>query len=780
MTEWSDVLAAMRGARRRPVRGRVTAHRNSNIQFGYPGGVPFMPLFLHPDGLDLIRAEGSLRMNRPDGTPHFLIADGRAWDFSDNPERPATTESRYAPVIGPGYELISASENADEALSRAFPSGPVRSDKHLGRPTWVVPGSIADVDAEIVVDQRSGVVLAVTALDGDWSAQFASIEFPVSIDPETFRWKGESTEAMPLEIAEREDGTWTVEDVALPEQGPGPRSQTEPQPELTPQPVAGRGAPRVRGRVLPVRMETWLIEDGSVSPPRVGETVAWALTFTPDEDDDDANTDFASTSLVAEATPAEGRPPNKDWAGTLRWSTHLQGDGWSATWNADRPVIDAVRVRGRLWIDSLGQAVFPARQTETRGRISRVRVEVKRQRKVASLFGNKWEAVPNSRRWVDVEVSPHAFGMPEFAKVRPDGTREYPVDVIVELDLDAAAPPEPRPRVAPGRAAAHGRTLWVTDRQLPVVVRIDLETGTATETVLPLPVAAQGMFSSGRLSVWPDETGCWVLAGDSRYRIDRDSAEAVVDPESLGQWSACGYDSRTMLVLGESSVLIDAAGSRRPIEIPAWGPGPVVAPRRAKDPHFVVALPVPDVPMRPNAYGGFTARYVYRLATIDDDGVVVIGPEVEFTDRISAVGIVDGRIWVVAAGAVHTVNDDLTLDTVHRLPTGMVLEAGFVGDRMWILSHHPDGTGRSGFWPHGDESELLSREDGFWLFTLLELPRMVPVAVMGVDSNYLHVTADADGTAWVPGPEIRGLRTDGTVAQIDVTEVLDGGGGERW
>ena len=57
---------------------------------------------------------------------------------------------------------------------------------------------------------------------------------------------------------------------------------------------------------------------------------------------------------------------------------------------------------------------------------------------------------------------------------------------------------------------------------------------------------------------------------------------------------------------------------------------------------------------------------------------------------------------------------------------------------------------------------------------------MVPVAAMGVDSNYLHVTADADGTAWVPGPEIRGLRTDGTVAQIDVTEVLDGGGGERW
>lgn len=57
-------------------------------------------------------------------------------------------------------------------------------------------------------------------------------------------------------------------------------------------------------------------------------------------------------------------------------------------------------------------------------------------------------------------------------------------------------------------------------------------------------------------------------------------------------------------------MIIDAAGSRRPVELPDWGPGPVVAPRRAGDPHFVVALGVPDVPMRPSSYGGCTARYV--------------------------------------------------------------------------------------------------------------------------------------------------------------------------
>ena len=54
--------------------------------------------------------------------------------------------------------------------------------------------------------------------------------------------------------------------------------------------------------------------------------------------------------------------------------------------------------------------------------------------------------------------------------------------------------------------------------------------------------------------------------------------------------------------------------------------------------------------MRPVPSGGFVARYVYRLSTIDDDEVVVvIGPQVEFTDRISSIGIADRRIWVGTA-----------------------------------------------------------------------------------------------------------------------------------
>lgn len=63
-------------------------------------------------------------------------------------------------------------------------------------------------------------------------------------------------------------------------------------------------------------------------------------------------------------------------------------------------------------------------------------------------------------------------------------------------------------------------------------------------------------------------------------------------------------------------------------------------------------------------------------------------------------------------------------------------------------------------------------EDGRWRFTLLELPSLQPTVSMAVDSNYLHVTEDADGTVWVSGREIRGLRTDGTVARIDGAQAL--------
>lgn len=118
MTDWPTVVEAMRGARRLPVTGRVTAHRQSQIQLGYPGGVPFMPVSLHPDGLDLIRADGSLRLNRVDGTRHLLYSGGRLWDFSKDPERPVTTESRYAPLIGPGHELISGMRCSPHGRSR--------------------------------------------------------------------------------------------------------------------------------------------------------------------------------------------------------------------------------------------------------------------------------------------------------------------------------------------------------------------------------------------------------------------------------------------------------------------------------------------------------------------------------------------------------------------------------------------------------------------------------------------------------------------------------------
>lgn len=750
MVEWSEVKAAIARGRGVPVRGRVTAHRHSKFGIGYAAGRPVMLVSLRPEGLDLVRSEGHLRLDRVDGAPHFISAGGRAWDFAQDPECPVTTQSRFTRLIGPGDELVTASDAVRERIEQCFPSGPVREGNRVGRPVWVIPGTVDSVAAELTVDQDTGVVLAVVAVDGDWSAEFTSIEFPETISPELFRWDGESTKAPPVEFLDREDGTWTADAAA----SPAPAELCN-----------GR-------RVYPVRIAQWLIGDGSIAPPRIGDTVQWPLSFATGTDGR-PRVESAGVTVLAEATPAGDGDPRADWSGTVRWATHLQGDGWCAAWDADRPVIGTVSVRGTLWVDALGQAAFPAQQLPTRGRVCRIQIKVQRQHKVRTPLRTNWETIPDAARWIDVQSCPRPFGAPEFSKVLPDGTREYPDDVLVHLDLDSAEPPTPRPRLVAGSSAVSGHTLWVADAQLPLVARLNLDRrGGAVQTILPLPVAASRRSSQTRLSVHPDETGCWVLTHHDRYRIELEDDAAASGPEPLGTWTACGYDGHSMLLLGEDPALIDRDGHRRLLELPKWDSSPVIAHRRDSDPYFVLALPKPGVPMRPNGYGGATARYVYRVVTISDAGETTVGPDVEFAGHVDALGIVNEQIWVAAQGAIHILADDLSFQTVQHLPSRM-LEAGFVGDRMWILTHHPDGTGPSGWWPYRNGETRLSRDDGRLLFALLDLPSLEPEGQMAVDSNYLHVTQDDNGTVWVPGREIRGLHTDGTVTRLDIAHFLD-------
>ena len=749
MAEWAEVRAAMASGRRLPIRGRVTAHRHSRFSVGYAAGSPLMLVFLHPQGLDLHRAQGQLRLDRVDGTPHFISTGARAWYFAEDPERPVTTESRFARIVGPGYEVVAASDGVEQGIEQGFPSGPVQRSTHLGRPVWVIPGTVDGVAAQLTVDQATGVVVAVAAVDGDWSAQFTAIEFPESIDPAMFGWDGPSTEAPPVEFIDRGDGTWTVDELSA---------------VTAAEPCVGR-------RVYPVQIPLWLIEDGSVTPPRVGDTVHWPLLFSTDNEGR-PEVESAVVTILAEATPVKDGNPEVDSTRTRRWSTHLQGDGWFAAWAAERPVVGTVSVRGFLWLDALGQAVFGTDLMHTRGRVCRIQVKLQRQRRVQTAMRTRWEDVADSARWIDVQACPHVFGLPERSKVLPDGSREYPVDVVVHLDLDTAQPPTPRPRLVAGSSAVSGRTLWVADEQLPVVARLDLDLAApAVQTVLPLPVATSHPTTQHHLSVYPDTQGCWVLTRDHRYRIDQHSPEAVLDTEPLGEWSACAYDGHVMLILGQRSTLIHPDGRRIALDLPKWDSIPVIAQRRSSDPRFVVALRKADVPMRPNRYGGADAQYIYRLVTISDTGDVTVGPDVEFTSRVDAVGIVDGQIWVVTQSAIHTFADDLTPHTVLNA-SRLGLEAGFVQNQLWILAHHRSAAASSGGWTNRDGETTFSDEDGFGLFGLLDLPSLEPAVAMAVNSNYLRVTADADGTVWGPGREIRGLHPDGTVTRIDIADFL--------
>lgn len=527
------------------------------------------------------------------------------------------------------------------------------------------------------------------------------------------------------------------------------------------------------GRVLRIRIEEWLLSDGSVDLPRVGAIVEWPLEFRSDGGlipEGDPGLEI----LRAEGTPIGDGPSRAESRGRLQWATHLQGDGWSAIWDADRPVVGAMALSGALWVDAIGQAVFPPKHACTRGRICRVRVKVERSRRVSGPIRSSWETVPESERWVDVEESPHLFGSIEFSKLQLDGTREYPVDLVVDLDLDSAPPVEPRPRVVPGDAAVCGHVLWVADDRLPVVAQMDLAgSGSAVETALPLPVVDPGVFTRTYLSVFPDTSGCWVLDGESRYRIELDAADSAIDPQSLGSWSVCTDDGRAMLVLGEHSAVIDRDGQRHPVELPAWESSPVVALRRDSDPHFVVALGKPTPPTHPHAFGGHRARDIYRIAMISDGGDATVGPEVEFDGSVRAVGIVGGQIWVVGPTAIYELADDLSIRVVRSLPKAAIFETGFVGNQIWVLVHHARHADQRAQWPYREGEEKLSRDDGFFLFVLLDLPSLEPVGKMAINSENVRATRDDGGTVWVSGREIRGLRPDGTVAGIDVADALD-------
>ncbi len=103
-------------------------------------------------------------------------------------------------------------------------------------------------------------------------------------------------------------------------------------------------------RVIPVLVDGLAVSDGQAKLPVLGEVMGYHLTFT--EATDSEAPDFALVTVQARAH--QNITPNSQglrWDGTPYsyppiWPTNRDGNGWAATWLADRPLEPVIEVRG--------------------------------------------------------------------------------------------------------------------------------------------------------------------------------------------------------------------------------------------------------------------------------------------------------------------------------------------------------------------------------------------------------------------------------------------------
>lgn len=478
--------------------------------------------------------------------------------------------------------------------------------------------------------------------------------------------------------------------------------------------------------MYPVEVEDWVIGDGQIPPPRVGDQAAWWLQFhecAPTTTDDPA-----PTTLRADATPSGAAGPW--WEGDgMRWGTTLYGVGWNASWRAPRPSIGGVEPTGTLLFDWEGQAHG---RPATRGRISRVRVLVRTQRRSTDRRRG-WEDVPGSDRWIDVERAPRCSFTPDSGRCRPDGTRSHPIRLVVDLDLDAAEPVPLRAPVAPGDVAAAGRTLWAADRHLPVVLRRPLDApDEATVTVLPMAVPPR-LPGRRAVSVHPYPDGCAVRAGGTLFLLDREGAvrddvDPVADVERVGV-----TDDGWLLVVGDHATLTSPEWRVHEVRLPE-GVELVGTARGRGDAVFVCVL-----------RGAEEGRH--RLALVDERGGVTTGPDTEPLDRpVSDVRMGrDGVPQVTGPSRLWTFTPDL--EHVDTRPLDRAWAAGFVGEHLWTVGR--------------DDGDVLE-------LRVLDPDELTVRAVTSTGTREPRPTLDADGTLWISSPTQRGLRADGSVVELDL------------
>ena len=450
-------------------------------------------------------ADGRRSITGVDGTP-LLLDDG---------QRTLVRAEDGAVVDATGARVAlqcAESRLIERRLYLPARRGTVSSVLREGRDSWSITG---DAPA-CIVDAETGVVVSLSsAWRGDNErAELIDVDFPDRIGAAEFRWAGEPADGV------------RVDRVAQPLDEA--RARALVAEELDRIAVPAPPAAPADHRILPVEVEWWVYRDLNCPELDPGSTVDMFLWF--EECDAGAGDTVVTVDAYAEETTVE-RPVGID---NGRWSIILRGDGWSALWDAPRPVLGRVRLTGRFHRSSDRAGETPL--TPTRGRVTRLRYKAK-----------------------DTVVDVPAVRGP-VPEVWIQGGGQFGVDpFLVTLDLDGATPPEPaqleRPTAQHGFAVTGGvdaPVLWRGDVRLPVVWRTDMTTGESTAVALPLRINAAPMYIARVRGKAGD--GCRVhavghtfLVGDDGSVVEEPRPAVLADfPGALrhprGGWVVSRYD----------------------------------------------------------------------------------------------------------------------------------------------------------------------------------------------------------------------------------------------
>lgn len=469
-----------------------------------------------------------------------------------------------------------------------------------------------------------------------------------------------------------------------------------------------------------LRVEIWfpVIEDGTAAPPRVGDVGDYTLSFRDADDPDPSDLSV----IMIEAIADSAGPPYRGADGIQRWPTELHGLGWRVVRDEFRPRIGPVRLHGSFHAEFYGV-------DGVRARITRVQIESMEMRRPTG--DNAWMPVRGTRQYRDVDEAPRWV----YDENRDPAGYRLDRAVIVDLDLTDIPALPPRPRVCPDAVAVDGDRVWVIDRELPIVVQLDLAGGNApTEHLLPGAVTTKEDCEIP--SLWAAAGACWAFRSDGVFRIAAGSVTRV---------TSSPVDS---VVPGDRTALVALREEGNTVRLHLIEPGDVTPrePVHTGDaPRWGIATDTGFLLLTCNGEMAPEDR-THRLVRVGEAGEVTVGPVLDDVGpNPDGFGGAPPRVFtggMIGDPIALDVRPDLTITRSARTAPrfGSVRT---VGNDLFVVCHRPDGTGAAGWWPLDGPCEYRSEEQ-FWLLVRLDGDTLEPVAVAPIHTTQVSIARHGD------------------------------------